>query len=81
MPFYSSRNGCRIIFNIRSDVRDFVNEHIKPLHGTCDSALLKDKMQAKDVNISIRNMANAMLVALNSLKKTRVKLLDTCPIF
>lgn len=53
----------RIIFNIRSDVRDFVNEHIKPLHGTCDSALLKDKMQAKDVNISIRNMANAMLVA------------------
>ena len=35
----------RIIFNIRSDVRDFVNEHIKPLHGTCDSALLKEKSE------------------------------------
>lgn len=61
----------RIIFNIRSDVRDFVNEHIKPLHGTCDSALLKDKMQAKDVNISIRNMANAMLVAHKFLEENK----------
>ena len=61
----------RIIFNIRSDVRDFVNEHIKPLHGTCDSALLKDKMQAKDVNISIRNMANAMLVAHEVLEENK----------
>ena len=61
----------RIIFNIRSDVRDFVNEHIKPLHGTCDSALLKDKMQAKDVNISIRNMANAMRVAHEFLEENK----------
>lgn len=61
----------RIIFNIRSDVRDFVNEHIKPLHGTCDSALLKDKMQAKDVNIFIRNMANAMLVAHEFLEENK----------
>lgn len=61
----------RIIFNIRSDVRDFVNEHIKPLHGTCDSALLKDKMQAKNVNISIRNMANAMLVAHEFLEENK----------
>lgn len=61
----------RIIFNIRSDVRDFVNEHIKPLHGTCDSALLKEKMQAKDVNISIRNMANAMLVAHEFLEENK----------
>lgn len=61
----------RIIFNIRSDVRDFVNEHIKPLHGTCDSVLLKDKMQAKDVNISIRNMANAMLVAHEFLEENK----------
>lgn len=61
----------RIIFNIRSDVRDFVNEHIKPLHGTCDSALLKDKMQAKDVNISIRNMANAMLVVHEFLEENK----------
>lgn len=61
----------RIIFNIRSDVRDFVNEHIKPLRGTCDSALLKDKMQAKDVNISIRNMANAMLVAHEFLEENK----------
>lgn len=61
----------RIIFNIRSDVRDFVNEHIKPLHGTCNSALLKDKMQAKDVNISIRNMANTMLVAHEFLEENK----------
>ena len=61
----------RIIFNIRSDVRDFVNEHIKPLHGTCDDALLKEKMQAKDVNISIRNMANAMLVAREFLEENK----------
>lgn len=61
----------RIIFNIRSDVRDFVNEHIKPLHGTCDDALLKEKMQAKDINISIRNMANAMLVAHEFLEENK----------
>lgn len=61
----------RIIFNIRSDVRDFMNEHIKPLHGTCDDALLKEKMQAKDVNISIRNMANAMLVAHEFLEENK----------
>ena len=61
----------RIIFNIRSDVRDFVNEHIKPLHGTCDDVLLKEKMQAKDVNISIRNMANAMLVAHEFLEENK----------
>lgn len=61
----------RIIFNIRSDVRDFVNEHIKPLHGTCDDALLKEKMQATDVNISIRNMANAMLVAHEFLEENK----------
>lgn len=61
----------RIIFNIRSDVRDFVNEQIKPLHGTCDDALLKEQMQAKDVNISIRNMANAMLVAHEFLEENK----------
>lgn len=65
----------RIIFNIRSDVRDFVNDHIKPLHGTCDSALLKDKMQAKDVNISIRNMANAMLVAHEFLEENKSEII------
>lgn len=65
----------RIIFNIRSDVRDFVNEHIKPLHGTCDSALLKDKTQAKDVNISIRNMANAMLVAHEFLEENKSEII------
>ena len=65
----------RIIFNIRSDVRDFVNDHIKPLHGTCDSALLKDKMQAKDVNISIRNMANAMLVAHKFLEENKSEII------
>lgn len=65
----------RIIFNIRSDVRDFVNEHIKPLHGTCDSALLKDKMQAKDVNISIRNMANAMRVAHEFLEENKSEII------
>lgn len=65
----------RIIFNIRSDVRDFVNEHIKPLHGTCDDALLKEKMQAKDVNISIRNMANAMRVAHEFLEENKSEII------
>lgn len=52
-----------------------MNEHIKPLHGTCDSALLKDKMQAKDVNISIRNMANAMLVAHEFLEENKSEII------
>ena len=65
----------RIIFKIRSDVRDFVNEYIKPLHGTCDDALLKEKMQAKDVNISIRNMANAMLVAHEFLEENKSEII------
>ena len=66
----------RIIFNIRSDVRDFVNEYIKPLHGTCDSVLLKEKMQAKDVNISIRNMANAVLVVHEFLEENKSEIIE-----
>ena len=51
----------RIIFDIRDDVKDFVDEYIKVYSGTKRIQDLKNLSDKKDEDISIRNMANAIL--------------------
>ncbi len=51
----------RIIFDIRDKVRDFVNTYIKPDAGTKKADELKQLSQKSNEDISIRNMANAIL--------------------
>lgn len=51
----------RIVFDIRDKVQDFVNTYIKPNAGTKKGDELKKLSQKSDEDISIRNMANAIL--------------------
>jgi len=55
----------RIIFDIRDDVKEFVDEYIKVYSGTKRIQELKDLSDKKDKDISIRNMANAILSIRN----------------
>jgi uncharacterized protein with ParB-like and HNH nuclease domain len=52
---------CRIIFDIRDKVKDFVNDYIKTDKGTLKEDDLKRFSQNNDEDISIRNMSNAIL--------------------
>lgn len=51
----------RIVFDIRDKVRDFVDNYIKSDGGTCKADDLKQLSQKSDEDISIRNMASAIL--------------------
>ena len=51
----------RIVFDIRDKVRDFVDSYIKSDAGTKKVDELKQLSQKSDEDISIRNMANAIL--------------------
>lgn len=51
----------RIVFDIRDKVRDFINNFIKNDKGTERENELKSLSIKKDEDISIRNMANAIL--------------------
>lgn len=51
----------RIVFDIRDKVRDFVDAYIKSDAGTQEVDDLKRLSQKSDEDISIRNMANAIL--------------------
>jgi uncharacterized protein with ParB-like and HNH nuclease domain len=58
-PFDGTPERLRIEYEIRPEVRDFVNAFLKPDGGTDDEAKLKDALDSNDV--SVRNMANALL--------------------
>lgn len=58
----------RIVFDIRSDVRNFVNEYVKADGGTSKTDELKDLSGRSEKDISIRNMANAILVIQDFFK-------------
>lgn len=65
----------RILFNIRSDVRDFVNDCVKPLNGTNTSLdIIKKNAASKEINVSIKNMSNTILIAKEFLKEYRSEL-------
>lgn len=51
----------RIVFDIREKVREFVDTYIKTYGGTQKVADLRSFSQKSDEDISIRNMANAIL--------------------
>lgn len=51
----------RIVFDIREEVKKFVDTYIKTIGGTDKVDVLK-KLASEDEDLSIRNMANAILV-------------------
>lgn len=51
----------RIVFDIRDKVKDFVNDYVKAYGGTLKEDELKFLFQKGDEDISIRNMARAIL--------------------
>jgi len=61
VPDYNIPERIRILFDIRKCVKEFVDEYVKTGGGTQEIDKLIKLTQDKDVDISIRNMANAML--------------------
>lgn len=62
----------RIVFDIRDQVKDFVNEYVKEQGGTTKEDELKQKINNSEEDISIRNMSKAILTirdyfAINSI--------------
>ncbi len=51
----------RIVFDIRNQVKDFINEFVKEEGGTSKESELKLKISNHDEDISIRNMSNTIL--------------------
>jgi hypothetical protein len=51
----------RIVFDIRNQVKDFINEFVKEEGGTLKSTELSLKVEDKEEDTSIRNMANALI--------------------
>ena len=51
----------RIVFDIRGKTKDFINEYVKEYGGTAKEDELKLKISNKDEDISIRNIAKAIL--------------------
>jgi hypothetical protein len=61
----------RIVFDIRDEVRDFVNTYIKFDAGTNKVPELERLSQNRDANISIRNMAGAILTIRDFFKNDK----------
>lgn len=51
----------RIVFDIRDDVKDFINQYVKQEGGTAKVQELQQRINRKDEDVSIKNMANALL--------------------
>ena len=60
-PDDNSPERLRIVFDIRGKTKDFINEYVKEYGGTAKEDELKLKISNKDEDISIRNMAKAIL--------------------
>ncbi|MGM0739014.1 MAG: DUF262 domain-containing protein [Bacteroidota bacterium] len=67
-PFRNIPERLRIVYDVRDNVRDFVNEFIKPKDGTNDEAGLRADLKAND--LSVRNMANAVLQIRSFFQQT-----------
>lgn len=52
----------RIVFNIRKEVREFVDSYIKETGSTANEDEFRKKEKDKTVNTSIRHMSKAILV-------------------
>lgn len=62
----------RIVFDIRDKVKDFINEYVKEDGGTSKEVELNLKISNKDEDISIRNMAKAILNIREYFSKCRI---------
>ena len=51
----------RIVFDIRKQVREFIDEFVKTPNGTVNEDGLKQKINNKEEDISIKNMSKAIL--------------------
>ncbi len=60
-PDDSIPERLRIVFDIRDQVKDFINEYVKEEGGTTKEDELKLKITNQDEDISIRNMSKAIL--------------------
>ena len=58
-PFDNIPERLRVVYDIRDEVREFVDRFVKPDGGTNDEAALEAAKNAQD--LSVRNMANALL--------------------
>lgn len=75
--FAGTPERMRIVFNIRDSVQDFINIYVKADGNTRKaSAVEKLKVLAKDKeeNISVRNMANAILTMRDFLEEHQAEL-------
>jgi len=66
--FDGTPERIRIVFDIREQVRDFVNEYVRDEKST-DKPEIKSIAEDKNQDISIRNMANAILVIKDFFKE------------
>lgn len=74
--YKSQPERIRIVFDIREDVKEFVEKYVKAEGGTSDSGELKKKAEDKAENISIRNMAGAILSIKSFLKENENEIED-----
>jgi uncharacterized protein with ParB-like and HNH nuclease domain len=63
----------RIVFDIRDDVRKFVDKYVKLDGGTSKTDELKEILEKSDKDISIKNIANAILVIQEFFTKDAFK--------
>lgn len=59
--FINQPERLRVVFDIRDDVRNFVNKYVKVDGGTNAVTELKALADDKTVNVSVRNMSNAIV--------------------
>jgi hypothetical protein len=62
----------RIVYDIKDQVKDFINEYVKEYGGTAKEDELKLKISNKDEDISIRNMAKAILNIREYFSNSRI---------
>lgn len=66
--FDGTPERIRIVFDIREQVRDFVNEYVRDKNST-EKPEIKSITEDKNQDISIRNMANAILIIKDFFKE------------
>lgn len=69
----------RIVFDIRKDVKEFVNSYVRITGKTADEESLQNTLKDKTANTSIKNIANTILTIRNFFKEEQVKGSNTKP--
>lgn len=72
--FNDQPERIRIVFDIREEVKNFINEYVKIDKGTDKEEELNLKIQNDTVNISIRNMSRAILTMRTYFKENECRI-------